>query len=147
MPDAIGKSVWYTALHRWDELVIAVLFASFGVVALFMPTRAQGIIPSVFGVLFNVEFILTGVFIILGILTHNYPLRVLAYVLYFIALCTIGALIAVSNQSPVALLCFAFASEIIFNLRSLTRDWKAKKNIAEIIQVSNRSNEASQGDS
>lgn len=126
--------MWVTAVKRWDEVLTSILFALFGVGALLTPPRAQSTTPIFFAYLFNIEFILTGVILIIGTLTHKYYLRMLGYTLYIQALATIGGLIALTSQSPVALLCFAFATHGIFNIRFLRRDWKAKKNLAELIQ-------------
>ena len=133
-------TIWYTAVRQWDELLVACLFIVFGVLSLTNPhTRSlrgqQETVPIVFKILFDLEFVLAGLLIIIGILVHSYTLRILAHILYCIGLFTVGGLILTFSHSYVAFICFAFAGHGVFMIRNLRRDQIARRSLNELINI------------
>lgn len=92
-----------------DRLAAHFLFAVYGVLALVFRPENQSRTPSFFAILFNVEFIVLGVLLLLGTIRQNYYLRLAGYTLYIIALVTTAGLIAVVSHSVVSVLVIAFA--------------------------------------
>ena len=126
--------MWKAAKARWDELATASLFSTFGVIALLrLPNMSS--VPTPFSVLFDVELILAGLFIIIGILLPSYTLRILGYALYVAGLLMLGGLLFAISKSPFALLALAFAIQGIAALRVIDRDRKARRNIAILIET------------
>lgn len=122
-------------LGKWDEALTAILFSSYGLTAIFQQPRAQATTPYFFAILFNIEFILTGIFVIIGILVNNYNLQLLGYMLYCTGLFTIGLLILIIPHSYVGLICLAFCLLGISRIRMLLRDRKIQRHLRELIQI------------
>ena len=102
-----------------DRLAAHFLFAVYGVLALIFRPESQSQTPPFFAILFNVEFIVLGLLLLLGTVFQSYRLKFVGYTLYIIALVTMAGLIAFVGHSPVAILIAAFALRGYTSIREL----------------------------
>lgn len=102
-----------------DRMLAHTLFVLYGVLALIFRPESQSQTPSFFAILFNVEFIVLGLLLLLGTIRQSYILRLAGYTLYIIALLTMAGLIAFVGHSPVAVLIVAFAVRGYTSIREL----------------------------
>lgn len=101
--------LWQVVHESYDKLITHALFIAFGVNALFVVPRSQSTTPTIFAIIFDVEFIVLGLILMVGTILGNYRLKLLGYLFYIIAMLTIGLLIIFVTYSPVSLLVLAFA--------------------------------------
>jgi hypothetical protein len=104
-----------------DRLISDALFIAFGVAALIDGPRNQSATPVPFQILFNVEFIVLGILLMVGTITENYRLKVLGFTIYIIALGTVGLLIAAVSQSVTSLLIIAVAIRGYTSIKEMQR--------------------------
>jgi hypothetical protein len=104
-----------------DRLISDALFIAFGVSALIDGPRSQSATPVPFQILFNVEFIVLGILLMVGTITENYRLKVLGFTIYIIALGTVGLLIAAVSQSVTSLLIIAVAIRGYTSIKEMQR--------------------------
>jgi hypothetical protein len=71
--------------------------------------------------LFNVEFIVLGILLMVGTITENYRLKVLGFTIYIIALGTVGLLLAAVSQSVTSLLIIAVAIRGYTSIKEMQR--------------------------
>lgn len=105
----------------FDRLASDALFIAFGVAALLNRPTSQGSTPQVFQILFDVEFIILGILLMIGTVTQNYKLKLLGFIIYIIALVTMGLLVAVVNHSSVSLLILAVAIRGYTSIKEMQR--------------------------
>lgn len=105
----------------FDRLTSDALFIAFGATALLNRPVSQGSTPEFFAVLFNVEFIILGILLMWGTITQNYRLKVLGFVIYIIALGTMGLLVAAVGNSSVSLLILAVAIRGYTSIKEMQR--------------------------
>jgi hypothetical protein len=92
-----------------DRVATDILFIAFGVAAFFQRPRSFDTTPVLFATLFNIEFIIIGVVLLVGTVRRDYRLKMIGFGLYILALVTTAALISWVGQSVVSLLILAFA--------------------------------------
>lgn len=90
-------------------MITDLLFIAFGVGSFFSRPRSLNSTPEAFAILFNLEFIIIGVILLVGTIYRSYKIKVFGFVLYIIALVTTAGLISFVGQSTVSLLILAFA--------------------------------------
>lgn len=115
-----------------DRLMSDALFIAFGVTALLNRPVSQGSTPQFFQIMFDVEFIILGILLMWGTITQNYKLKVLGFIIYIIALGTMGLLVAVVSQSSVSLLILAVALRGWTSIKEMQR---RRQFISELEQV------------
>lgn len=109
-----------TLKSEWDRLLIYSLFFGFGVRSIFKPLQVfSDVVPVYYSLLLSLEFILAGLILIAGTFRHSRGLLRAGYVVSFLGLLTVGALIAVVAQSTITWLITAFAVEMLVSLRRL----------------------------
>lgn len=104
-----------------DRLVSDALFIAFGVAALLDRPRSQAPTPEFFSILFNIEFIILGILLMVGTITQNYRLKILGFTIYIIALGTMGFLVAFVSQSVISLLMLAVAIRGYTSIKEMQR--------------------------
>ncbi len=92
-----------------DRIITDLLFIAFGVWSFFDRPVSLNRMSEVFACLFNVEFILIGILLLVGTVYRNYRIKTIGFGLYIVALGTMAALVNFVGDSTVSLLILAFA--------------------------------------
>lgn len=102
-----------------DKILTNGLFIAFGISALFIRPGSQSTQESLVAVIFDGQFILIGVLLMLGTIIGSYRIRVLGFILYTICLSTLALLTMIVGHSVVSLLLLAFALRGYSSIREM----------------------------
>jgi hypothetical protein len=113
---------WALVLRRdWDQVLQALLMIVFGCWGV-TGARQRSLEPlGSLTMIFDAEFIVVGVLLIIGLRTNSWALRRRAYVVYSVALLLLAGLLAFYGPSPFIALALAFAMQGVVTIRILHR--------------------------
>jgi hypothetical protein len=115
---------WSVLARRdWDQLAQASLMVLFGIWGLSGAPRSSALSPLGTAALlvFDIEFIVVGVLLIIGLRTNSWVLRRRAYMIYSAALLLLAAMLVFVRPSSFIALALGFAMQGIVTVRMLRR--------------------------
>lgn len=106
--------------REWDRLIVHSLFVLFGVRSIFNPLRTlKDVVPTWTTILLSAEFIIGGLMLVYGDLFGKTSASRAGYIVGFISLFTVSAVVGFTIGSTLAWVLLAFSFKELVELRRL----------------------------